>query len=820
MFFHFVHFAQLFTIFVFIFTFIVVRAIGISYSATNEGENYYYIRRNMLSHHYITANSGNESGTILIKTGNKKSDEGIATLVYCARQGKNISGAAYSKQNLSSAGYNDEQEKKLKAMLSVSYPYINLASLKEVLKDPNIGLGEDYAKFHFEEEFDVQEAMTATQASVWNIIKKTTTYKYKTTKKIGAVYYNQFGRINWDKIENYNITNRGGKSTILQPGDTAESVGSYNTDSNVEKRINALIDWYLNLSTANVETNDYIPSFSLDPMVTKWEGVGPYSLTIAIKPNGEFDYENSTYKVTFNDLNGNIIPEANITSTVITENGQPVGYTYHITNIETKGINAHVVATKTSVPKDVYFYKTANGSGQHLIGMDSGNAEVVNNLPVIFSGNSKVVVYKVNEGETKLETTNSSTLKDYCGSEDKPCLEGAYMALYASDKVTVINRFITTTSPYVIKDLPNGTYYLKELSAPIGYELNDTWLMIKVENDTVVHVSFLNDPTYVCFEKVSSVDHSILVDGAKFRVENANGSAYEEFETTSQQGKYCLKGQLEPGYYYLVETDAPKNYVKSNKKYKFSVGTFDPEDIVEELEESETVVLLQNKNNTVTIENTPGTVITKSDLATGACVAGAKLVIRNSQNKVVDEWTSSCVAGQDSHQIGLDPGTYTLTETIAPSGYATSESITFTIDKDGKVNKSLNMKDAPIEVCFMKVSKDTEEGLVGAEFEIYKEDGTLYDTFITDYTPTCFQYMPVGSYTLKEVKAPDGYKLLDEDIKINIIDTTERQTFEITNELEVPKTDLDSSKLLVVVSVVFTIFGLGLVGYYAYKKQN
>ena len=809
------------SILVFVFVFLIVRAIGISYSAPNEGENYYYIRRNMLSHHYITANSGNESGTILIKTGNKKSDSGEATLVYCARQGKNISGSAYSKENLSSAGYTDSQEKKLKAMLSLSYPYITLAELKETLKDPDIGIGEDYASLHFEEKFDVQEAMTATQASVWNIIKNTTTYKYKTTKKIGAVYYNQFGRINWDKIESYAITGRGGKSTILQDGDTAESVGSYNTDSDVGKRINALITWYLNLSTANIETNDYIPSFDLEQLITKWESVGKtYSLTIAIKPSGEFDFSNSSYQVTFNDLNGNLIPEANITSTVITENGVTTGYKYNITGITTKGVNAKVVATKASVPKDVYFYKTANGSGQHLIGMDSGNVEVINNIPVIYKGDGKIIVYKTDEGETKLETTTTSNLKDYCGSSDKPCLDGAYMALYASDKVTIINRFITTTSPYVIENLPNGTYYLKELSAPIGYDLNNTWLEIKVEGEEVVHVRFLNDPTYVCFNKVSSEDNTVIVDGAKFRVENASGSAYEEFETSSQQGKYCLKGQLEPGYYYLVETEAPKNYVKSNKKYKFSVGTFDPEDIVEELEESETVVLVENKNNTVTIENTPGTVITKSDLATGACVEGAKLVIKDSDSKVVDEWTSSCKDGLDSHQIGLQAGTYTLTEEIAPSGYATAETIKFTIDKNGKVDKSLDMKDAPIEACFLKVSSDSEEGLVGAEFEIYKEDGTLYDSFTTDYTATCFQYMPVGTYKLKEIKAPEGYQLLEDEITINVKDTADRQVFEIENELKVPTTDLDSSKLFVIVSILFTIFGLGLVGYYAYKKQN
>ena len=50
----------------------------------------------------------------------------------------------------------------------------------------------------------------------------------------------------------------------------------------------------------------------------------------------------------------------------------------------------------------------------------------------------------------------------------------------------------------------------------------------------------------------------------------------------------------------------------------------------------------------------------------------------------------------------------------------------------------------------MKVSQE--------EFEIYTEDGTLYETFVSDYVETCFPYMPVGTYTIKEVKAQMAIK--------------------------------------------------------------
>ena len=130
------------------------------------------------------------------------------------------------------------------------------------------------------------------------------------------------------------------------------------------------------------------------------------------------------------------------------------------------------------------------------------------------------------------------------------------------------------------------------------------------------------------------------------------------------------------------------------------------------------------------------------------------------------------------------------------------------------------MKDAPIEACILKTSEDSDEGLPGGEFEIYTEDGTLYETFVSDYVETCFPYMPVGTYTIKEVKAPDGYKITNEETTIVVKDTAEKQVFEITNEVDVPKTSLDYSRIIIIIASVFMVFGICLVGYYGYKKQK
>ena len=80
--------------------------------------------------------------------------------------------------------------------------------------------------------------------------------------------------------------------------------------------------------------------------------------------------------------------------------------------------------------------------------------------------------------------------------------------------------------------------------------------------------------------------------------------------------------------------------------------------------------------------------------------------------------------------------------------------------------------------------------------------------------------MPIGKYTIKETAAPKGYQLIEEVKTIEVKDTSETQVFEIENEVIVPRTSLNASKVLTMISLVFIIFGVGAVGYYVYAQKN
>ncbi len=821
---------------------IFVQFVGRTYAnpiatiANYQSTTYYYIRRNMMTHHFIKGDNY-PSGTIMIKDGSPSSNTGNAYLVYCAHKNKTITKASsghYYDVPISQTKVTSirNAQENLTGLLVNSYPYISLATLKQKIK---AGIGEaEYNKYAFD-TLDVQEAITATQAAVWNAIDNTTGNVYGTTKGVGKQQYKYFHRtgdrtweINWDAGDHgaYNIQTGcnggcGSKKTILQDGDTKDTAGSYKPKGTalLEGRINRLITWYKTLNSSNAGSQASVPNFTATD--ANWTNQGK-TLEVTIKANNDtFTYAvNNDYKVVFTDLAGKTL--SNVSSSEVKDqvsSSKTIGYKYTINDITTKGVIAKITAVVPSTTGNVYVYESTidYSKTQYLIGVKPGNVNVSKELNILNDAKGKVYVYKTAGTSNSPSVTYGNKRDDLCTS-DKPCLSDARFVIYAENGTTVLDDFITTDKPYETS-LPLGTYYIQEVDSPIGYVNSTTKLKFEISDDnTIAAVYFPNTPTLLCIKKVSTEDKNTILDGGRFEVRSSGGVVYEDFISSNQEGVHCLKSQLESGIWYIAETEAPPNYFKTNEVYRVKVGNVDDLELAEEVV-YEDVVDLELIDNTAIIENKPGVAVSKSDLSTGACVTGAKLVIRDSEGNEVDTWTSTCEDGKDKHLVDLDPGNYTLTEDLTPTGYATAETIEFTIDENGKASTTLDMKDAPIEVCINKVSGD-KEGLPGAEFEIYDSKGKLYEKFTSTTSPTCFPYMPIGKYTIKETKAPAGYAKIDKDIEITVEDTAKRQSFDIENEMGTPKTALDYSQIIIVAASIFMIFGLGLVGYYGYKKHN
>ena len=131
---------------------------------------------------------------------------------------------------------------------------------------------------------------------------------------------------------------------------------------------------------------------------------------------------------------------------------------------------------------------------------------------------------------------------------------------------------------------------------------------------------------------------------------------------------------------------------------------------------------------------------TKVSLTDGKEVEGAKLKITDEDGRLVEEW----VSGKEPHIIKeLVAGkTYTLTETMPADGYVTAESIEFTVEDTGEVQK-VEMKD---DVTKVEISKTDIAGreLPGAKLEILDEDGNVVESWNSEDKPHYMEMLPIA----------------------------------------------------------------------------
>ena len=171
--------------------------------------------------------------------------------------------------------------------------------------------------------------------------------------------------------------------------------------------------------------------------------------------------------------------------------------------------------------------------------------------------------------------------------------------------------------------------------------------------------------------------------------------------------------------------------------------------------------------------------ITKIDSKTKAGLAGAEFTLYDNSGKKITSWTSTTKA----HVIqNLPNGTYTLKETKAPAGYKISKEETkFTIS-DSNRDITVKVENAAYsKVSIIKIDSKTKVALAGAEFTLYDNSGKKITSWTSTGKAHVIQNLANGTYTLKETKAPAGYKISKEETKFTISDTNRDITLKIEN---------------------------------------
>lgn len=173
----------------------------------------------------------------------------------------------------------------------------------------------------------------------------------------------------------------------------------------------------------------------------------------------------------------------------------------------------------------------------------------------------------------------------------------------------------------------------------------------------------------------------------------------------------------------------------------------------------------------------------KQDKTTGELLEGAVFELINDENKVVTTLTTNRKGEAITNEVL--GGIYTLKEIKAPKGYKIeleSEEITLNFKENKEIKKIVTNKKVtpwtPIEpikgsIKITKVDKDNlDKVLEGAEFTLkgiseHNKDVILIG--ITDKNGLLeFKDIPHGKYTLKEIKAPEGYRIYEGEQEIII----------------------------------------------------
>ncbi len=215
----------------------------------------------------------------------------------------------------------------------------------------------------------------------------------------------------------------------------------------------------------------------------------------------------------------------------------------------------------------------------------------------------------------------------------------------------------------------------------------------------------------------------------------------------------------------------------------------------------------ENVETSIDLEiSTSKITIVKIDKATGNAIAGAELVLKDSEGNKITSWTSTTVG----HIIkNLPNGTYTVEEISAPEGYELSEEvIKFTIDDNHREQKIEFYNEAKERVVnIIKVDQSTGQPLAGAVIVVKDSDGKEVAKFTSTTDPYVLTGLEDGTYTVEEISAPNGYQKSDEIYSFTL--DAEHVSHQITIEnapiVDVPNTGVSSSILLV-------ILGIGIIG--------
>lgn len=263
-------------------------------------------------------------------------------------------------------------------------------------------------------------------------------------------------------------------------------------------------------------------------------------------------------------------------------------------------------------------------------------------------------------------------------------------------------------------------------------------------------------------KKVDATNPNLALPGARFLVQNANGT-FEKEVVTGRDGTVTLTN-LEASTYSVTELDPPEDYQIDNPG---------PQYVVLPDSNGETVVVTFTDTPIITSEGSIRKV-DADDPTKG--LAGAVIKIEGVDN----EFTGTYITGaggylEDVPWDAMPIGSFVATELTPPNGYTTSsdpDKVRQEFYWDGKHDVDLIFEnDAKVKVQLIKLD-DSDNPIEGAVFNVVK-DGQVIATEATDATGSIIvPNVTEGMYAFFEVSVPAPYAKLQQPVIAHVDQAT------------------------------------------------
>ncbi len=342
---------------------------------------------------------------------------------------------------------------------------------------------------------------------------------------------------------------------------------------------------------------------------------------------------------------------------------------------------------------------------------------------------------------------------------------------YHYQKEGTLQRFVTgTDGTFTISGLPWGSYEVREVQAPAGYDLSEEPLSFTLGRYHLKQeiVGWNREKrAAVRLTKRDAADNRTLRDACYDLYRKQTDGTWkkiQEYQRTNAAGELLVE-DLPFGLYEFRELQPPAGYEINP----------DPVSFVLDAATAETTVEVSHLD-----ERKTGSVQLQKTAEDGMPLKGAEYSLFRSgdSNPVLER----LVTGDDGCTPVVEElawGDYYFQETAAPAGYQLDTApVAFTVDAQNAglcqtvTAQNLRMRGSVKLTKYDEATKNLP--LAGAVFSLYKNDGTLIKDQLetgADGTLTVTE-LDWGSYYLEETKAPPSYGLSTEKLRFSINNET------------------------------------------------